>query len=92
MVKGVTRQVVVIRSPDPKLFEQAIFLLRENPGPQAPSEREILRQAQQIADDYILSATPRGRRWSVIQPLLYALLGAAAASVFWALFFFGPLW
>ena len=29
MVKGVTRQVVVVKSPDPKLFEQAIFLLRE---------------------------------------------------------------
>lgn len=92
MVKGVTRQVVVVRSPDPKLFEQAIFLLRENLGPQAPSEREILRQAQQIADDYILSATPRGQRWTVIRPLLYALLGAAVASVFWVLFFFAPLW
>ncbi|MCI8414484.1 MAG: translation initiation factor 2 [Ruminiclostridium sp.] len=92
MVKGVTRQVVVVRSPDPKLFDQAIFLLRENLGPQAPSEREILRQAQQIADDYILSATPRGRRRSVLQPFLYTLLGGAAASVFWTLFFFGPLW
>lgn len=92
MVKGVTRQVVMVRSPDPKLFEQAIFLLRENCGPDAPSEREILRQAQQIADDYILRATPRGQFWSVLRPLLYTLLGGAAASIFWVLFFFGPLW
>ena len=28
MVKGVTRQVVVVRSPDPELFEQAIFIVR----------------------------------------------------------------
>ena len=30
MVKGNTRQVIVVKSPDPKLFEQAIFLLRED--------------------------------------------------------------
>lgn len=30
MVKGISRQVIVVRSPDPKLFEQAIFILREN--------------------------------------------------------------
>ena len=29
MVKGVTRRVVVVRAPDQKYFEQAIFLLRE---------------------------------------------------------------
>lgn len=30
MVKGISRQVIVVRSPDPKLFEQAIFILRED--------------------------------------------------------------
>ena len=29
MVKGISRQVIVMHSPDPKLFEQAIFILRE---------------------------------------------------------------
>ena len=28
MVKGVSRQVIVVKSPDPQLFEQAIFILR----------------------------------------------------------------
>lgn len=28
MVKGINRQVIVVRPPDQKLFEQAIFLLR----------------------------------------------------------------
>ena len=27
MVKGISRQVIVVHSPDPKLFEQAIFIL-----------------------------------------------------------------
>ena len=29
MVKGSTRQVILVKSPDPKLFEEAIFLVRE---------------------------------------------------------------
>ena len=30
MVKGINRQVIVVKSPDPKLFDQAIFLLRNS--------------------------------------------------------------
>ena len=51
MVKGVCRRVIVVRSPDTKLFEQAIFLLREDaPG---ISDAQVLRQACQAADDYV---------------------------------------
>ena len=46
MVKGISRQVIVVRSPDPKLFEQAIFILREDAlGKGGMSDRAILRQA-----------------------------------------------
>ena len=30
MVKGISRQVILVHSPDPKLFEQAIFILRDD--------------------------------------------------------------
>ena len=30
MVKGISKQVILLRHPDTKLFEQAIFILREN--------------------------------------------------------------
>lgn len=30
MVKGVSRQVIVVHSPEPKLFEQAIFILKDD--------------------------------------------------------------
>ena len=59
MVKGISRQVIVVRSPDPKLFEQAIFILREDAlGKGGMSDRAILRQAQQAAGSYI----PAGKR------------------------------
>ncbi len=32
MVKGISRQVIVVHSPDPKLFEQAIFILSYGAG------------------------------------------------------------
>lgn len=30
MVKGISRQVIVLHSPEQKLFEQAIFILKED--------------------------------------------------------------
>ena len=29
MVKGITRQVILVKSPDPRLFEEAIFIVKE---------------------------------------------------------------
>ena len=83
MVKGISRQVIVVRPPDEKLFEQAIFILKD------PEERvsgeELLRQAQQAADTYLRTRTYGGRaalgkRW---KPVAYAALGAVSASVLW---------
>ena len=33
MVKGTSRQVIVVHATEEKLFDQAIFLLREGAGP-----------------------------------------------------------
>lgn len=83
MVKGVGRRVVVVKSPDPKLFEQAIFLLREDAVPNDAPEEQVLKQAQQVANSYLLRSSPQGRRRRVLVPLLFALLGGAVASVGW---------
>ena len=46
MVKGVSRQVIVVQSPDRKLFEQAIFILRDDPSQQGITEEMLLREAK----------------------------------------------
>ena len=47
MVKGNSRQVIVVKSPDPRLFEQAIFLLKEDAVENGGvSPRELLEEAQ----------------------------------------------
>ena len=43
MVKGISKQVIVVQSPDPKLFEQAIFILREDA--RGVTDEELLKQA-----------------------------------------------
>ena len=60
MVKGTTRQVIVVRSPDPKLFEQAIFLLKEDAMEKhGLGEREILEQARRICCSELPKKKPR---------------------------------
>lgn len=45
MVKGVSKQVIVVHSPEPKLFEQAIFILKEDA--QGITDEVLLKEAQQ---------------------------------------------
>lgn len=85
MVKGMARRVIVVKSPDPNLFEQAIFLLREDAPREGPPEEQVLQCAQDVADAYLLRVSPKGRRRRFLTPLLFALGGALLASALWLL-------
>ena len=47
MVKGISRQVIVVQSPEPKLFDQAIFILNENAVGEGITEDVLLKEASQ---------------------------------------------
>ena len=82
MVKGISKQVIVVRQPDAKLFEQAIFLLREDALGAGVSDEELLRQANRAANRYLQSAgtgSPR-RLWP---KLAWMLAGAGATLLIW---------
>ena len=50
VVKGISKRVIVVKSPDPKVFEQAIFIIREDfAGQSGISEKDVLRQARAAA-------------------------------------------
>ena len=54
MVKGITRQVILVKSPDPKLFEEAIFIVREEAlQREGVTADQVIRQARQTADGYL---------------------------------------
>lgn len=46
MVKGISRQVIVAHSPDQKLFEQVIFILKEDAVGEGISDELLLKEAQ----------------------------------------------
>lgn len=85
MVKGNTRQVIVVKSPDPKLFEQAIFLLREDAlEKRGVGERELLEEARRVANGYVASNSSVKKRRS-LPPLGWAAVGAAPICFAWLL-------
>ena len=53
MVKGISRRVIVVESPDPRVFDQAIFILRNDVlGEDGVSSRQLVDQAVRIAKSY----------------------------------------
>ncbi len=45
MVKGISKQVIVVDAPEPKLFEQAIFILKGDVG-EGVTDELLLKEAQ----------------------------------------------
>ena len=86
VVKGVSRRIIVVPSPDPGVFEKAIFIVREDfVGERGLTERDILRQARQAVSAYTPEKSrPRPGTVSRLRGGLYAAAGAAAAGLAWA--------
>ena len=81
MVKGVSRRVVVVDSPDPRFFEQAIFIVRNDAAGRGVTSRQLVEEARRVAKS--CAGGSRSRRWKEISPLLSALLGASAIGLVW---------
>ena len=73
MVKGISRQVILVSSPDRKLFEQAIFILREDAG--EVTEAQLLREAERAIRFPVVKKKWRGPLW--------AAAGALATGLVW---------
>ena len=83
MVKGNSRQVIVVKSPDPRLFDQAIFLLKEDAVENGGvSPRELLEEAQRVADRYVTERVPQAKK-TVFRRILWAAAGAAPVALAW---------
>lgn len=87
MVKGINRQVIVVRPLDQKLFEQAIFLLRPDAQDSCNvTQDELLRQAQQAAKGYSTAHLPGGRlRGELASRLVWSLAGGGLVGLAWML-------
>ena len=79
MVKGITRQVYVVQSPDRALFEQAIFILKEDAA--AVTDEMLLKEAQRAIRH---PGRAEGRRIFLYGPA-WACGGAAVTALVWLL-------
>lgn len=85
MVKGTSRRVVVVDSPDPHLFEQAIFILRKDTfGHEGVSAQDVVAEAVEVASRYAKGMEHKRRfRFSSLPRWLCALAGAGGISLVW---------
>ena len=88
MVKGISRRVIVVDSPDPRIFEQAIFIIRNDAatGGGGVTSQQLVDQAVRIAKN---SARTHGGTTTnpklQVTPWMSALLGGAAIGLVWLL-------
>ncbi len=79
MVKGNSRQVIVVHSPDQKLFEQAIFILKEDAvGKAGITDEALLKEAKHM----IREPVRKRARWTHAGPI-WACGGAAVTGIMW---------
>ena len=76
MVKGISRQVILVHSPDPKLFEQAIFILREDAA--TVTDDQLMKEANRL-----LREGGNGKKRRRGMPALWAGAGALATGLAW---------
>ena len=89
MVKGITRQVILVKSPDPKLFEEAIFIVKEEAlAREGVSVDRIMKEARQAADGYLKRGRAWTRRLDRMPCAIWGAAGAAAASALWCVWLF----
>lgn len=80
MVKGISRQVIVVNGPEKEMFEQAIFILKADAvGNEGVTDEALLREADRLLRTGRKPAT-RERRFGGI---LWALAGAMVTSLIW---------
>ena len=80
MVKGITRQVIVVQSPGEDIFDQAIFILKDNAVGEGITEEKLLKEAKRcIRSDGESRLFQSGPVWACGGAVFTALLWLATA-------------
>ena len=79
MVKGISKQVIVVQSPDKELFDQAIFILKDEAVGKGVTEELLLKEAQRV-----INAPAKKRQLRYYGPV-WACGGALVTGIVWLL-------
>lgn len=85
MVKGISRRVVMVKSPDPEIFDEAIFIVREGAlrSPGVTGEK-LVSEALSVAEAYARGAGKK-REPLPLPGWCWSLLGGGAVGLAWLL-------
>ena len=79
MVKGISKQVILVHAPEEKLFEQAIFILNEKAvGTAGVTDEALMKAAKKL-----IGSKNSGKKRMGGMGLLWALCGAAVTGLIW---------
>ena len=86
MVKGISRRVVVVDTPDQRYFEQAIFIVRNDAAGEGVTAQALVEEAKRVARNYAGGDHGRfSRAWRELTPAVYTLIGAGGIGLVWML-------
>ena len=81
MVKGITKQVIVVHSPHEDIFDQAIFILNDKAVQQGVTDDALMKEANRL----LREAKPAGRGKLLQSGPVWACGGAAVTGLAWLL-------
>jgi len=81
MVKGVNRRVIVVKSPDPRYFEEAIFIVKEDVSITGVDVEHVLQEARAVANGYVKRQGRRGFLTKIPPPVYLAAGAVLSAAV-----------
>lgn len=82
MIKGISKRVIVVKSPDRRFFEEAIFIVKEGiAGVPGVTAEQVVEEARRVADGFVKKHHKRW--WQSIPAPGYVALGAVIASALW---------
>lgn len=76
MVKGISRQVIVVQSPEPELFEQAIFILKD--GQKEVTDEDLLKEAKRL-----INSSAHKKKPHYYAAPIWAFVGALSTAFVW---------
>ncbi len=89
MVKGISKRVIVVKAPISSIFDEAIFILREDSPSSDMDAEKILKEACAAADEYVRSNCMEKKRVDLKKLSLFLLFSLFfVAAVIFALMLF----
>ena len=79
MVKGVSKQVIVVHSPHKTIFDQAIFILKDKAVGEGITEDTLMKEAERII------RSPEQKKYFRYYGPAWACGGAAVTGLVWLL-------